>query len=86
MTPCREVSVELSVPPLGKENTQSVQPATPNNEFLCGSSYSNLTPWRLQGYLLSSTTGNLCVTEKEERAYNNEHINLGTDIIPAVPK
>lgn len=45
--------------------------------LLCGSPYSDCTPYRLQGNLQGPATGNLIIIEKRGGSYNNQHRDPG---------
>lgn len=44
--------------------------------LLCGTSYSGLAPWGLQGNLQGSTMGNLTMIEEGREVGNNQHMDL----------
>lgn len=74
-----EVSPEFLVPPVGKENPKRTTRDSQHCRLLCGSPYSYLAP---QGNLRKSTTENLLMMEKEGRACNNQHMDLGKWVCP----
>lgn len=73
--PCREVSLEPTVPP--EKRTPRGDTLLPHHcRSLLASPHSSLSAEKLQGNLQGLTTGNLIVMKKGEGACNNQHSDL----------